>query len=164
MNTEAPDRLAACSGVKRLAASKLFAFFVSQTGREAENPAPDAVASVSPVPLQRSRPALQPPREPPPRMPLTHRTAFRQQEGEAAKVDESKPRPRPDLPAAANGDPGLCMSRVPSFQHRRPSAKTSATNREGTTTPFIPAHPAVNLPFVKHFHFIVVGLCLVFPY
>ncbi|XP_075876459.1 oligophrenin-1 isoform X1 [Nelusetta ayraudi] len=97
---------------------------------EDESPLPDGGGvSASPVPLQRTRPALQPPREPPPRQPLSHRAAFRQQEAEAAKVDDS--RPRPDPPAAANGDPGVYVSRVPSFQNRRPAAKTAAANREG---------------------------------
>lgn len=157
-STRAPDRLAACSAVKRPAATAADGiktiFCCSQTDGEDESPAPDGGGvSASPVPLQRTRPALQPPREPPPRQPLSHRTAFRQQEAEAAKVDDS--RPRPDPPAAANGDPGVYVSRVPSFQNRRPAAKTPAANREGTAEPSVPAHRTVNLPFVKHFHFIV---------
>lgn len=63
----------------------------------------------------------QPPREPPPRQALMPRAANRQdrqQDAEAGKVDDA--RPRPDSSAAANG---VYVSRVPSFQSKRPAMK-----------------------------------------
>uniref|UniRef100_A0A8C4NWJ6 Oligophrenin 1 n=1 Tax=Dicentrarchus labrax TaxID=13489 RepID=A0A8C4NWJ6_DICLA len=98
----------------------------------------DGEVSPSPVPLQRTKPVSSAPlvpREPPPRQPLMRRPASRhdrQSDSDVGKIDDT--RQRPDS-SAANGESGVYVSRVPSFQNRRPPPKGTSTNREGTVKP-----------------------------
>ncbi|XP_076024658.1 oligophrenin-1 isoform X2 [Genypterus blacodes] len=82
----------------------------------------DGDALPNPVPLQRTRPlSTAPPREPPPRHALMPKPSIRQDrhsDCDVSKTDEARQRPDP----AANGDPGVTVSRAPSFQ-RRPTFK-----------------------------------------
>lgn len=94
---------------------------------------------VSPVPLQRTKPvscAPLVPREPPPRQALIPRPANRQDrqsDADAGKTDSA--RQRPDSFSVANGESGVCVSRVPSFQSRRPPSKGTSANKEGVMNP-----------------------------
>ncbi|KAG8008314.1 Oligophrenin-1 [Nibea albiflora] len=95
-----------------------------------ESSAPDGEASPSPIPLQRSKPVSSAPlvpREPPPRHALMPRPSMRQLESD--KIDDT--RQRPDSSSAANGESGIYVSRVPSFQSRKPPPKGTPANREG---------------------------------
>ncbi|XP_018547303.1 oligophrenin-1 [Lates calcarifer] len=91
--------------------------------------------SVSPVPLQRTKPVNCPPmipKEPPPRqvlMPKPANRLDRHSDADSGKADDA--RQRPDPSSAANGESGVYVSRVPSFQGRRPPLKGTSTNREG---------------------------------
>ncbi|GLD47001.1 oligophrenin-1 [Lates japonicus] len=91
--------------------------------------------SVSPVPLQRTKPVNCPPmipKEPPPRqalMPRPTNRLDRHSDADSGKVDDA--RQRPDPSSAANGESGVYVSRVPSFQGRRPPPKGTSINREG---------------------------------
>lgn len=88
----------------------------------------DGEVSVNPVPLQRTKPVV--PREPPPRLALLPKPANRQDrqpEADAGKVDDM--RQKPD--SSANGESAVYVSRVPSFQGRRPSTKGTSAMREG---------------------------------
>ncbi|XP_040006759.1 oligophrenin-1-like [Xiphias gladius] len=93
----------------------------------------DTDVSVSPVPLQRTKPAgCVPlvPKEPPPRQALMPRPANRpERQSDVGKIDDT--RQRPDSSSAANGESGVYVSRVPSFQSRKPPPKGTAANREG---------------------------------
>ncbi|KAK9536300.1 hypothetical protein VZT92_006093 [Zoarces viviparus] len=95
----------------------------------------DGEVSTNPVPLQRTRPGSAPPlvpREPPPRSALMPRPASRQErhlDSDTGKIDDT--RQRPDPSSAANGESGVYVSRVPSFQSRRQPPKGSPANREG---------------------------------
>ncbi|KAG7223308.1 hypothetical protein INR49_015664 [Caranx melampygus] len=95
----------------------------------------DTDSSVSPVPLQRTKPfsvAPQVPKEPPPRHALMPRPASRQDrpsDSNVGKIDDTKQ--KPDSSTAANGESGVYVSRVPSFQSRKPSLKGTSANREG---------------------------------
>ncbi|KAM6911232.1 oligophrenin-1 [Lycodopsis pacificus] len=94
----------------------------------------DGEVSTNPVPLQRSRPGSAPlvPREPPPRLALMPRPGSRQErhlDSDTGKIDDT--RQRPDSSSAANGESGVYVSRVPSFQSRRQPPKGSPANREG---------------------------------
>lgn len=83
---------------------------------------------MNPVPLQRTKPVV--PREPPPRLALLPKPANRQDrqpEADAGKVDDM--RQKPD--SSANGESAVYVSRVPSFQGRRPSTKGTSAMREG---------------------------------
>ncbi|XP_041808016.1 oligophrenin-1-like isoform X2 [Chelmon rostratus] len=94
----------------------------------------DGEVSASPVPLQRTKPvscAPLLPREPPPRHALMPRPANRQDrqlDSDAGRIDDT--RQRPDSSSAANGESGVGVSRVPSFQSRRPPPKSTPANRE----------------------------------
>lgn len=95
----------------------------------------DGEVTASPVPLQRTKPlssAPLVPREPPPRLALMPRPAIRQDrqvDPDVGRTDDSKQ--RPDSTPAANGEPGVYVSRVPSFQSRRPPPKGTSASREG---------------------------------
>uniref|UniRef100_A0A4W6FGR5 Oligophrenin 1 n=1 Tax=Lates calcarifer TaxID=8187 RepID=A0A4W6FGR5_LATCA len=95
--------------------------------------------SVSPVPLQRTKPVNCPPmipKEPPPRqvlMPKPANRLDRHSDADSGKADDA--RQRPDPSSAANGESGVYVSRVPSFQGRRPPLKGTSTNREGIRNP-----------------------------
>ncbi|XP_068456882.1 oligophrenin-1 isoform X2 [Clinocottus analis] len=99
----------------------------------------DGEVSTNPVPLQRTKPvSLAPlvPREPPPRLALMPRTASRQErhlDSDSGKLDDT--RQRPDSSSAANGESGVYVSRVPSFQSRRQPPKVTAANREDSDGP-----------------------------
>ncbi|KAL3042270.1 hypothetical protein OYC64_020253 [Pagothenia borchgrevinki] len=101
-----------------------------------QNDSPIAAVEVStnPVPLQRTRPlgcAPQLPRDPPPRLALMPRPGSRQDkhsEPDAGRIDDT--RQRPDSSAAANGESGVYVSRVPSFQGRKLPPKGTPANRE----------------------------------
>ncbi|KAF7664191.1 hypothetical protein LDENG_00185360 [Lucifuga dentata] len=86
----------------------------------------DGDVSPSPIPLQRTKPASSAPlvpREPPPRHLLLHKPATRQDrhlDCDVSKIDDT--RQRPDPSSAANGEPGVTVSRAPSFL-RRPAPK-----------------------------------------
>ncbi|XP_026227092.1 oligophrenin-1 isoform X3 [Anabas testudineus] len=87
--------------------------------------------SVSPVPLQRTKPgscAPLVPREPPPRQALVPRPANRL-DSDAGKMDDTKL--RLDSSLAANGESGVYVSRVPSFQSRKPPPKSTSANKDG---------------------------------
>uniref|UniRef100_A0A8C4NWJ8 Oligophrenin 1 n=1 Tax=Dicentrarchus labrax TaxID=13489 RepID=A0A8C4NWJ8_DICLA len=111
-------------------------FFV--TDGQNDSSVMDGEVSPSPVPLQRTKPVSSAPlvpREPPPRQPLMRRPASRhdrQSDSDVGKIDDT--RQRPDS-SAANGESGVYVSRVPSFQNRRPPPKGTSTNREGTVKP-----------------------------
>ncbi|XP_022067775.2 oligophrenin-1 [Acanthochromis polyacanthus] len=100
-----------------------------------DTPTVDEDVSVNPIPLQRSKPvsfAPLVPREPPPRQALMPRAANRQErqtDSDATKMNDT--RQRPDSSSTPNGEPGLYVSRVPSFQSRKPPPKSSSANREG---------------------------------
>ncbi|XP_070699802.1 oligophrenin-1 isoform X2 [Pempheris klunzingeri] len=91
--------------------------------------------SMSPVPLQRTKPVSgvpQPPKEPPPRQALMPRPTNRQErhsDFDTGKMDDT--RQRPDSSSAANGESGVYVSRVQSFPSRRPPPKGTSGNREG---------------------------------
>ncbi|XP_034745279.1 oligophrenin-1-like isoform X1 [Etheostoma cragini] len=91
--------------------------------------------STNPVPLQRAKPfscAPLVPREPPPRLALIPRPSFRQDrhsDSDSGKIDNT--RQKPDSSSAANGESGVYVSRVPSFQSRRPPPKGTPANVEG---------------------------------
>ncbi|XP_071316394.1 oligophrenin-1 [Trachinotus anak] len=95
----------------------------------------DEEVSVSPVPLQRTKSASCAPlvpKEPPPRQALMPKPANRQDrqsDSNAGKTDDTKQ--KPDSSTAANGESGVYVSRVPSFQGRRPLPKGTSANREG---------------------------------
>uniref|UniRef100_A0A8D0AA73 Oligophrenin 1 n=1 Tax=Sander lucioperca TaxID=283035 RepID=A0A8D0AA73_SANLU len=95
----------------------------------------DGEVSTNPVPLQRTKPlscAPLVPREPPPRLALMPRPSFRQDrhsDSDSGKIDNT--RQKPDLSSTANGESGVYVSRVPSFQSRRPPPKGTPANREG---------------------------------
>lgn len=114
-----------------------YSFFV--TDGQDNSSAMDADSSVSPVPLQRTKPfsaAPQVPKEPPPRHVLMPRPASRQDrpsDFNAGKMDDTKQ--KPDSSTAANGESGVYVSRVPSFQSRKPPLKGTSANREGTMSP-----------------------------
>ncbi|TMS14341.1 Oligophrenin-1 [Larimichthys crocea] len=94
----------------------------------------DGEASASPIPLQRSKPVSSAPlvpREPPPRHALLPRPINRHLESD--KIDDT--RQRPDSSSAANGESGIYVSRVPSFQSRKPPPKVTSANREGAMNP-----------------------------
>ncbi|XP_020485869.1 oligophrenin-1 [Labrus bergylta] len=100
------------------------------------SPVLDGDISACPVPLQRTKPVSSAPlvpREPPPRQALLPRTASRkdrQPDSDLGKTDNA--RQRPDTSStAANGESGVYVSRVPSFQGRKPPPKTTPANREG---------------------------------
>lgn len=84
---------------------------------------------MDPVPLQRTKPggcAPLVPREPPPRQVLVPRAANRPDrhvESDAGKTVYSS--------LAANGESGVYVSRVPSFQSRKPPPKGTSANKEG---------------------------------
>ncbi|XP_060942357.1 oligophrenin-1-like [Limanda limanda] len=91
-----------------------------------------ADVSVSPVPLLRTKPAPLMPKDPPPRVPLMPRPSIRSdrpRDSDVGKVDDT--RQRPDSSSAANGESGVYVSRVPSFQSRKPPPKGTSANREG---------------------------------
>ncbi|XP_019941580.1 oligophrenin-1 [Paralichthys olivaceus] len=89
---------------------------------------------VSPIPLQRTKPVSYTPlmpKDPPPRVPLMPRPSTRQErqpDSDVGKVDDTRQRPDSSV---ANGESGVYVSRVPSFQSRRPSAKGTSANKEG---------------------------------
>ncbi|KAM9333405.1 oligophrenin-1 isoform 2-T2 [Pholidichthys leucotaenia] len=93
----------------------------------------DGEDSLSPIPLHRTKAisgAPQVPREPPPRHPLMPKPSIRadrQADSEAAKSDDT--RQKPD--SSVNGESGVYVSRVPSFQSRKPPPKGTSANREG---------------------------------
>ncbi|KAM9846580.1 oligophrenin-1 [Aulostomus maculatus] len=93
----------------------------------------------SPVPLQRTKPtnfAPVVPREPPPRQALLPRPANRQDrlaDPEVVKLDDTKQ--KPDSSLVANGESGVYVSRVPSFQSRRPPPKGASSNKEDCDGP-----------------------------
>ncbi|XP_037604696.1 oligophrenin-1-like [Sebastes umbrosus] len=93
----------------------------------------DGEVSTNPVPLQRTKPVSFPPlvpREPPPRLALIPKPSIRRDgDSDAGKIDDI--RQRPDFSSAANGESGIYVSRVPSFQGRRPPPKGTPANREG---------------------------------
>ncbi|XP_041657009.1 oligophrenin-1-like isoform X2 [Cheilinus undulatus] len=100
-----------------------------------DSPVQDGEFSASPVPLQRTKPvnsAPLVPREPPPRQALLPRTASRkdkQPDSDLGKADNMRQRPDSSS-TAANGESGVYVSRVPSFQSRRPAIKATSANRE----------------------------------
>ncbi|CAJ1064236.1 LOW QUALITY PROTEIN: oligophrenin-1-like [Xyrichtys novacula] len=107
-----------------------------------DSPALDGDVSVNPVPLQRTKPissAPLVPREPPPRQALMPRTASRrdrQPDSDLGKTDDTRQRPDSSSSAAANGESGVYVSRVPSFQSRKPLPRVMSVNRgesEGPT-------------------------------
>lgn len=115
----------------------LCCFFVTDGANDSS--ALDREVPVSPVPLQRTKPgncAPLVPREPPPRQALMPRPSNRQdrQSGsDAGKTDGT--RQRPDSSSVANGESGVCVSRAPSFQSRRPLPKGTSANKEGVMNP-----------------------------
>lgn len=93
----------------------------------------DEEGSLGPVPLQRTKVlncASFTPREPPLRqvlMPKPSNQQNRHSDSDVGKTDDTKP--RPDSSSAANGESGVYVTRVHSFQGKRPPTK--GTNREG---------------------------------
>ncbi|XP_033954777.1 oligophrenin-1 isoform X1 [Pseudochaenichthys georgianus] len=107
--------------------------FLTENG-QSDSPIAAAEVSTNPVPLQRSRPlgcAPQLPRDPPPRLALMPRPGSRQDkhsEPNAGRIDDTIQ--RSDSSAAANGESGVYVSRVPSFQGRKVPPKGTPANRE----------------------------------
>ncbi|XP_072230857.1 oligophrenin-1 [Leuresthes tenuis] len=95
----------------------------------------DGDVSASVVPLKRNKSvsgAPLVPREPPPRqalMPKQTNRQDRQTDSDVARTSDT--RQKPDSFSAANGESGISVSRVPSFQSRKPPLKGSPANREG---------------------------------
>uniref|UniRef100_A0AAQ4P2X8 Oligophrenin 1 n=1 Tax=Gasterosteus aculeatus aculeatus TaxID=481459 RepID=A0AAQ4P2X8_GASAC len=103
-----------------------------------DNSVLDVEVPTNPVPLQRKRPAsFAPllPREPPPRQALLPKPANRQErhlDSNAGRIEDARQRPDSSSPSsAANGESGVYVSRVPSFQSRRQPPKGTPANREG---------------------------------
>uniref|UniRef100_A0A1A7WV65 Oligophrenin 1 n=1 Tax=Iconisemion striatum TaxID=60296 RepID=A0A1A7WV65_9TELE len=91
----------------------------------------DGDVSASPKPLKPTKPsscAPLLPREPPLRQAFIPRPTSRQ---EVERT--SDPRQKPDSCLAANGESGVCVSRVGSFQSRKPPPKGMTANREGNS-------------------------------
>ncbi|XP_047463139.1 oligophrenin-1-like isoform X2 [Mugil cephalus] len=91
---------------------------------------PGGEVSGNPVPLQRTKPLC--PREPPPRHAIVPRPVNRQDkqtDSDVGKIDDT--RQRPDFSSAANGESGMHVNRVPSFQGRKPPPKSTAASKEG---------------------------------
>lgn len=107
----------------------------SETDGQNDTSAVDVDNSVNPIPLQRTKPvscAPLVPREPPPRQALLPRPANRLDrhlDSDAGKIDDTKL--RLDFSSAANGESGVYVSRVPSFQSRKPPPKGTSANKEG---------------------------------
>lgn len=122
----------------------------TENGQEASS---TVDVSVSPVPLQRTKPVScipQVPREPPPRLALMPRPSNRQErheDSEAGKVDDT--RQRPDSSSAANGESGVYVSRVPSFQGRRPPPKGTSGDSDGLTRTRSTEKPSICRPPVR---------------
>uniref|UniRef100_A0AAQ4R6W9 Oligophrenin 1 n=1 Tax=Gasterosteus aculeatus aculeatus TaxID=481459 RepID=A0AAQ4R6W9_GASAC len=108
------------------------------TDGQNDNSVLDVEVPTNPVPLQRKRPAsFAPllPREPPPRQALLPKPANRQErhlDSNAGRIEDARQRPDSSSPSsAANGESGVYVSRVPSFQSRRQPPKGTPANREG---------------------------------
>lgn len=108
------------------------------TDGQIDNSVLDVEVPTNPVPLQRKRPAsFAPllPREPPPRQALLPKPANRQErhlDSNAGRIEDARQRPDSSSPSsAANGESGVYVSRVPSFQSRRQPPKGTQANREG---------------------------------
>ncbi|XP_059207893.1 oligophrenin-1-like isoform X2 [Centropristis striata] len=107
--------------------------FHTQNGQNSSSVV-DGEVSANPVPLQRTKPvsfAPLVPREPPPRLALMPKPANRQDrqsDSDAGKIDDT--RQKPDFSSAANGESGVYVTRVPSFQSRRPPPKSTPPIRE----------------------------------
>lgn len=82
----------------------------------------DGDTSLSPVPLQRTKPLL--PREPPPRQVPMPKPPNRQER----HSDSDDTRNRPDS-SAANGESGVTVNRASSFQNRRPLKEAEGLSR-----------------------------------
>ncbi|KAK2828446.1 hypothetical protein Q5P01_019480 [Channa striata] len=133
-------------------------FLLAENG-QSDGSAVDMDVSVNPTPLQRTKPINCPPlvpREPPPRQALMPRPAYRLDrlsDSDAGKTNDTKQSPDS---SAANGDSGVYVSRVPSFQNRKPPPKGTPANREGdsglartksiTRPPVRPPEPPSRLP------------------
>ncbi|TNN79237.1 Oligophrenin-1 [Liparis tanakae] len=123
----------------------------TQNGQNASS-VPDGEVSANPVPLQRTKPvSLAPlvPREPPPRLALMPRPASRQErhvDSDAGKLDDT--RQRPDCSSAANGESGVNVSRVQSFQSRRqpPKGDSDGVTRTRSTEKHAICRPPVRPP------------------
>ncbi|XP_074528186.1 oligophrenin-1 [Halichoeres trimaculatus] len=103
-----------------------------------DSPVTDGEVSANPVPLQRTKPVSSAPlvpREPPPRQALLPRTASRrdkQPDSDLGKTDNTRQKPDSSSSStAANGESGIYVSRVPSFQSRKPLPKVTSAHREG---------------------------------
>lgn len=111
------------------------------TDGQNDSPVTDGDVSASPVPLQRTKPVSSAPlvpREPPPRQALLPRTASRrdrQPDSDLGKTDNTRQKPDSSSSSstAANGESGVYVSRVSSFQSRKPLPKVTAAHREGKT-------------------------------
>uniref|UniRef100_A0A1A8QR71 Oligophrenin 1 n=1 Tax=Nothobranchius rachovii TaxID=451742 RepID=A0A1A8QR71_9TELE len=91
----------------------------------------DGDVSASPKHLKPTKPpsgASLLPREPPLRQGFIPRPANCQ---EVERTSDT--RQKPDSSLAANGEPGICVSRVGSFQSRKPPPKGMTANREGNS-------------------------------
>ncbi|KAF7205989.1 oligophrenin-1 isoform X1 [Nothobranchius furzeri] len=91
----------------------------------------DGDVSASPKHLKPTKPpsgASLLPREPPLRQGFIPRPANCQ---EVERTSDT--RQKPDSSLAANGEPGICVSRVGSFQSRKPPPKGTTANREGNS-------------------------------
>ncbi|XP_053703559.1 oligophrenin-1-like isoform X2 [Synchiropus splendidus] len=98
-------------------------------------------APISPVPLQRRGAVTSPPpvpRDPPPRQALLPRTPSRLADSSKQKAESS----------LANGESGVYVSRVPSFQARRVPPKVAPPTREGDKPRHI-EKPAICRPPVR---------------
>ncbi|XP_023197973.1 oligophrenin-1 [Xiphophorus maculatus] len=115
----------------------------------------DGDVSASPKPIKPMKPmscAPLAPREPPSRQTGIYRPASRQDrppDSDAEKLSDV--RQKPDSSPAANGDSGVFVSRVPSFQRQKASPKGTSANREGhsdgvTKTKSAEKHPICRPP------------------
>ncbi|KAF3705890.1 Oligophrenin-1 [Channa argus] len=94
----------------------------------------DMDISVSPTPLQRTKPVNYPPlvpREPPPRQALIPRPAYRVDKPSDSDTGKTNDTKQSLDSSAANGESGVYVSRVPSFQSRKNPPKCTSANREG---------------------------------
>lgn len=103
----------------------------------------EGLVSASPVPLQRTKPtsyAPLVPRDPPPRQALMPRASVRQ-DRQTQDADEARQRPE-----SSNGESGVYVSRVSSFQGRKPPLKSREGDSDGLARTRSEKHPICRPP------------------
>uniref|UniRef100_A0A3Q3EZB7 Oligophrenin 1 n=2 Tax=Kryptolebias marmoratus TaxID=37003 RepID=A0A3Q3EZB7_KRYMA len=109
----------------------------------------DGDVSASPKPLKPAKPvsgAALVPRDHPFRQGFVPRTTGRQEKQAGA---DAETRQKPDSSLAANGESAVYVSRVPSFQSRKPPPKGAPANREGNSNGLNRTKPAEKHPICR---------------